>query len=74
MLQNEFYTMAELAGAVKVPRSTIQHWVSIGVLRPATVAENGYRMFDRMSLVRAKEIKRLREERFTIPEIKEKLG
>jgi DNA-binding transcriptional MerR regulator len=73
-INDELYTVIKLAEAVKVRRSTIQHWINVGLLKPAAIGENKYRLFDRMSLVRAKEIKRLRDERLTIMEIKEKLG
>ncbi len=68
------YTISQLAEAVKTRPSTIRYWVQVNLLRPVDVGENGYRLFDRTSLVRAKDIKRLREERYTIAEIRERLG
>jgi DNA-binding transcriptional MerR regulator len=73
-MTDELITVSELADTLRVRPSTIRHWMQVGLLRPASVAENGYRMFDRMSLVRAKEIKRLRDERYTIEEIRGRLG
>jgi DNA-binding transcriptional MerR regulator len=73
-MATETYTIAQLAEAIKTRPSTIRYWVQVGLLRPVEVGENGYRLFDRTSLVRAKDIKRLRDERFTILEVKERLG
>ena len=70
----ESYTIARLAEAVKTRPSTIRYWVQVGLLRPVDVGQNGYRLFDRTSLVRTKDIKRLRDERYTIAEVKERLG
>jgi len=73
-MPTDFMTIAQLAEAVKTRPSTIRYWIQVDLLRPVDVGENKYRFFDRTSVIRAKDIKRLRDERLTITEIKERLG
>ena len=73
-MPTDFMTIAQLAEAVKTRPSTIRYWIQVDLLRPVDVGDNKYRLFDRTSVIRAKDIKRLRDERMTIAEIKERLG
>jgi DNA-binding transcriptional MerR regulator len=75
LMPRKHLTISDVAKHLGLAKSTVQYWTSMGLLKPEDVGPNGYRYYDTLSLRRASEIKRLREEeRLTIKEIKERLG
>ncbi len=50
------YTIGELANASGVSVRTLHHYDALGLLKPASVAENGYRNYGRAEALRLQEI------------------
>ncbi len=65
--------IGELAKRAGKSVSTIRHWTKEGLLEVAKVNEVGYQFYSEDSLARVKSIVKLKEERFTLNEIKLKL-
>lgn len=66
--------IGELAKKANVSTSTINYYVREGLIRPSGKTPGGYRLFDEAALVRLRQIARLKEQRLTLDEIKERLG
>lgn len=54
--------------------ATLRFWTKEGLLEIAEVLESGYQLYDLSMVARAKKIRDLQAERFTLREIKEKLS
>lgn len=50
------YTVSELAGLSGVSVRTLHHYDEIGLLKPATVGQNGYRYYGESELLRLQQI------------------
>jgi DNA-binding transcriptional MerR regulator len=55
------WSIAQVARMSKVTSRTLRHYDAIGLLRPARVASNGYRHYERDQLVRLQQILLLRD-------------
>ncbi len=67
-------TIKELADAAGVTTRTIRYYDQIGLLKPATIGENGYRQYDRDSLLRLQQILFFRELDVPLKEIQLIMG
>ena len=65
--------IGELAKQSGESNSTIRHWTQKGLLSVAEVTEAGYQLYASDMIHRIKQINTLKEQRFTLQEIKEKL-
>lgn len=59
----------EVARAAGTTSRTLRHYDGIGLLEPSRVGDNGYRYYDRESLVRLQRIFLLRELGLSLPTI-----
>lgn len=66
--------IGELAQRVGKNSSTIRHWVKAELIEVAEVTASGYQMFSPSMIERAKRILQMQEDRFTLAEIRQKLG
>ena len=55
------WSIAEVASMSKVTARTLRHYDTIGLLRPAYVANNGYRYYEQQQLLRLQRLLLLRE-------------
>lgn len=65
--------IGELASAVGDPISTIRYWTQEGLLEVAEITEAGYQLYAPEMIERIKSIHSLKEERYTLAEIKQRL-
>ena len=65
--------LGALAKSVGEPNSTIRHWVKSGLIDIAEVTPSGYQLFAHDMIVRVEQINKLKAERYSLNEIKEKL-
>jgi DNA-binding transcriptional MerR regulator len=63
-----------VARAVNETVVTIRHWTDEGLLQLADRTESGYRLYKPEAVERAKQIRELQQQRFTLTEIKQKLA
>ena len=63
------YTVKQLANLAGVTPRTLHYYDQIGLLRPTTVGENGYRYYDESALLRLQQIMFFRELDFPLAEI-----
>lgn len=63
-----------LAKAAGVTVPTIRYWTKEGLLDVAEVAKSGYQLYAADMTKRCAQIKKLKEQRFTLAEIKKKIG
>ena len=66
--------IGQLAKQTDVNISTIRFWLSSGLLEVSETTASGYQLFSSSMVVRVEQIKTLKEQRFTIQEIKSKLA
>lgn len=66
--------IGELAKQVGESNSTVRHWTKEGLLSVAEVTEAGYQLYAPEMIERINKIRALKERRFTLQEIKEKLS
>ena len=71
---DQLLKIGELAKQVGQSNSTIRHWTKEGLLQVAEVTESGYQRYAPEMIERIKQIHVLKEPRFTLQEIKEKLS
>lgn len=65
--------IGQLAKQADVNVSTIRFWLSSGLLEVSETTPSGYQLFSSSMVLRVEQIKTLKEQRFTIQEIKSKL-
>lgn len=63
------WTIQEVAKATGTTSRTLRHYDAIGLLKPAAIGENGYRLYDARALVRLQRILALRALGLGLPEI-----
>jgi len=68
------FSIQEVARATGTTSRTLRHYDAIGLLRPARIGDNGYRYYDRDSLVRLQRILLLRELGLSLPVIADVLA
>ena len=66
--------IGQLAKQTDVNISTIRFWLSSGLLEVSETTASGYQLFSSSMVLRVEQIKTLKEQRFTIQEIKSKLA
>lgn len=66
--------IGELAKKVGVPNSTIRHWTKEGLLEVAETTPSGYQMYSPDMVARIETIEKLKAERLTLNEIKDRLA
>lgn len=64
-------TLAKLAGEAI---STIRYWTQEGLLNVAEVTQSGYQLYSTDMIERCKHIKKLKEQRYTLEEIRHKIN
>lgn len=67
------YKIGELAKKANVSSRTIDFYTSIGLLEPHTRSAKNYRLYNFETLLRLQRIEQLKQEKYTLDEIKEKL-
>ncbi len=67
---NETYTVRQLARVAGVSVRTLHYYDQIGLLRPASYGDNGYRYYDRQNLLRLQQVLFFRELDFSLEEIR----
>ena len=67
---SRLYTVAEVARLSGVSVRTLHHYDAIGLLRPAQVGSNGYRLYGREEMLRLQQILFHRELKFPLEAIK----
>ena len=70
----ELLRIGELAKAVGETVPTIRHWTRLGLLEVAEVTASSYQLYAADMTARCQLIKKLKSERFTLAEIKERIG
>jgi DNA-binding transcriptional MerR regulator len=72
MVETDSLQIDEVASRTGLTKRTIRYYEEIGLLRPPTRTEGGYRLFTEADVERLERIKRLRElMNFSLAEIKE---
>lgn len=64
-------TVKQVSNLSGVSVRTLHYYDSIGLLKPASITESGYRMYDDTSLERLQSILLFRQLQFPLKEIKE---
>ncbi len=67
------YTIKQLSNLAGVTTRTLRYYDSIGLLRPTTYGENGYRQYDDATVLRLQQILFYRELDFSLDDIQELL-
>ncbi|BCP58976.1 MerR family transcriptional regulator [Streptococcus parasuis] len=70
---NENWTVKQVSQLTGLTVRTLHHYDQIGLLKPALVAENGYRYYNRVNLARLQEILLFRELDFPLKDIQQLL-
>lgn len=70
---NEKWTVKQLSQLTGLTVRTLHHYDQIGLLKPAFVADNGYRYYDQENLARLQEILLFRELDFPLKDIQQLL-
>ena len=68
-MKKEFFTVKDVSSITGVSVRTLHHYDSIGLLKPATITESGYRLYDDTSLKKLQSILLFRELEFPLKEI-----
>ena len=71
--EEKLLKIGELAKIVGESNSTIRHWTKEGLLSLAQVTQSGYQLYSNDMVKRISLIKKLKSQRFTLKEIKEKI-
>ena len=70
----ELYTVGQVAALARVTVRTLHHYDRIGLLSPSRRSESGYRLYDYADLERLRQIRLLRELRFSLDAIEQMLN
>ena len=70
---DDHYTVGQVAALARVTVRTLHHYDRIGLLSPSRRSENGYRLYDYADLERLRQIRLLRELRFSLEAIEQML-
>lgn len=68
------YTVKQLSALAGVTPRTLHHYDQIGLLKPESIGENGYRYYGEKSMLRLQQILFYRELGFSLDSIREMLG
>ncbi|MEI7669550.1 MAG: Fic family protein [Pseudomonadota bacterium] len=70
---DDLLKIGALAKAARETVPTIRYWTRCGLLEVAEVTKSGYQLYATDMIMRCKQIKKLKGERFTLEEIKDKI-
>lgn len=70
---NENWTVKQVSQLIGLTVRTLHHYDQIGLLKPASVAKNGYRYYNQENLARLQEILLFRELDFPLKDIQQLL-
>ncbi|WP_132304230.1 MerR family transcriptional regulator [Paenibacillus sp. BK033] len=73
MGDTKLYRIGELAKLAGVSPRTIDYYTSMGLLEPSERSAKNYRLYHDETLVRLKRIEQMKNEKYTLDEIKEAL-
>ena len=68
-MKKDYLTVKDVSSITGVSVRTLHHYDSIGLLKPATITESGYRLYDDTSLKKLQSILLFRELEFPLKEI-----
>ena len=72
-MENQLHTVGQVAALARVTVRTLHHYDRIGLLVPSRRSETGYRLYDYGDLERLRQIRLLRELRFSLDAIAQML-
>lgn len=64
------WTIRQVAKSAGTTSRTLRHYDQIGLLKPAAIGENGYRLYDASALIRLQRILALRDLGLSLPQIR----
>lgn len=68
------YRIGELSRAANVSQRTIDYYTTLGLIKPEERASNNYRLYSDETLMRLKRINEMKQEKYTLEEIKHSLA
>ena len=68
------YRIGELAKAAQISERTIDYYTKLGLITPEKRTDKNYRLYNHETLGRLKRINQLKQEKYTLEEIKETLS
>ncbi|HEX7058014.1 MAG TPA: MerR family transcriptional regulator [Bacilli bacterium] len=71
---DELYKIGELARMANVSQRTIDYYTKLGLIRPAKRSPTNYRLYSAETVARLKRIEKLKQEKYSLEEIKELLA
>ncbi|MGO4107203.1 MerR family transcriptional regulator [Paenibacillus sp. YAF4_2] len=69
----KLYRIGELAKIANVSARTIDYYTSMGLIEPSERSAKNYRLYQDETLVRLKRIEQMKQEKYTLDEIREAL-
>jgi MerR family copper efflux transcriptional regulator len=69
----KLYRIGELAKLANVSSRTIDYYTSMGLIEPSERSAKNYRLYQDETLVRLKRIEQMKQEKYTLDEIREAL-
>src|SRR5690606_11927274 len=69
----KLYRIGELAKAADVSERTIDYYTKLGLISPEKRTQTNYRLYSSETLTRLERINQLKQEKYTLEEIREKL-
>lgn len=67
------YRIGELAKAANVSERTIDYYTKLGLISPEKRTQKNYRLYSAETLTRLERINQMKQEKYTLEEIREKL-
>jgi hypothetical protein len=72
--EDKLLKIGQLAKQASEANSTIRHWTKLGLLEVAEITDSGYQLYSHDMIDRVKKIKKLKEKRLTLEEIKKAIS
>ncbi|GGH15893.1 MerR family transcriptional regulator [Paenibacillus segetis] len=69
----KLFRIGELAKAADVSERTIDYYTKLGLITPETRTQKNYRLYSSETLTRLERINEMKQEKYTLEEIREKL-
>ncbi|MCM3038520.1 MerR family transcriptional regulator [Paenibacillus motobuensis] len=70
----KLYRIGELAKAADISERTIDYYTKLGLIWPETRTQKNYRLYSSETLNRLERINQMKQEKYTLEEIREKLN
>lgn len=67
---SQLWTIQQVAKSAGITSRTLRHYDQIGLFKPTTIADNGYRLYDAAALIRLQRILALRDLGLSLPQIR----